>query len=75
VTRAHQPGSEPIDIPETIPNRLWNPSQHLLRQNPPPRSQFGSRRGCPRTGTARVACRLLATQDPPSMAWCGPSSR
>jgi hypothetical protein len=39
-----------------FPIRLWNPSQHLLRQNPPPRSQFGSRRGCRRTGTARVAC-------------------
>jgi hypothetical protein len=39
-----------------FPIRLWNPGQHLLRQNPPPRSQFGSRRGCRRTGTARVAC-------------------
>ena len=37
---AHQPGSEPIDIPETIPIRLWYPSQHLFRQNPLPRSQF-----------------------------------
>src|SRR5262249_12531256 len=34
-------------IPETIPNPVVVPSQHLLRQNPPPRSQFGSRRGCP----------------------------
>ena len=33
VIRAHQPGSEPIYIPETIPIRLY-PSQHLLRQNP-----------------------------------------
>jgi hypothetical protein len=30
-----------------FPIRSWYPSQHLLRQNPPPRSQFGSRRGCP----------------------------
>jgi hypothetical protein len=47
VIRAHQPGSEPIDIPRRFPIRSWYPSQHLLRQNPPPRSQFGSRRGCP----------------------------
>ena len=45
--RAHQPGSEPIDIPETIPNPIVVPKPHLLRQNPLPRSQFGSRRGCP----------------------------
>jgi hypothetical protein len=25
VTRAHQPGSEPIDIPETIPNPVVLP--------------------------------------------------
>jgi hypothetical protein len=30
-----------------FPIRSWYPSQHLLRQNPPPRSQFGTRRGCP----------------------------
>src|SRR5262249_30791768 len=30
-----------------FPIRSWYPSRHLLRQNPPPRSQFGSRRGCP----------------------------
>jgi hypothetical protein len=31
-----------------FPIRLWYLSQHLLRQNPPPRSQFGSRRRFPR---------------------------
>ena len=44
--RAHQPGSEPIDIPETIPNPV------LLRPNPLPRSQFGSRR----SGVSAAGC-------------------
>ena len=44
--RAHQPGSEPIDIPETIPNPVVVPKPtHPLRQNPLPRSQFGSGEG------------------------------
>ena len=37
--RAHQPGSEPIDFRRRFPIRSWY--QHLLRQNPLPRSQFG----------------------------------
>ena len=42
--------------------RLWYPSQHLLRQNPLPRSQFGSRRRFPsaasqRQTVVRLACR------------------
>src|SRR5262249_50274585 len=32
------------------------PKPILLRHNPPPRSQFGAPRRCPRTGTARGAC-------------------
>jgi hypothetical protein len=61
VIRAHQPGSEPID--RRFPIRLWYPSQHLLlRQNPLPRSQFGSRRRFPRAASqrktvVRLACR------------------
>ena len=41
--RAHQPGSEPIDIPETIPNPVVVPK--------PTRSQFGSRRRFPSATT------------------------
>ena len=37
----------PLISRRRFPIRSWYPSQHLLRQNPPPRSQFGSRRGCP----------------------------
>src|SRR6266511_1890367 len=32
---------------DACPIRLWYPSQHLLRQNPLPRSQFGSPRRFP----------------------------
>jgi len=48
VIRAHQPGSEPIDIPKTIPNPVVVPKPTPTPTEPaPPRSQFGSRRGCP----------------------------
>ena len=41
------PARNPSIFRRRFPIRSWYPSQHLLRQNPPPRSQFGSRRGCP----------------------------
>ncbi len=41
------PARNPSIFRRRFPIRLWYPSQHLLRQNPLPRSQFGSRRGCP----------------------------
>jgi hypothetical protein len=33
---AHQPGSEPIDIPETIPNPVVVPKPTPLREKPAP---------------------------------------
>jgi len=41
------PARNPSIFRRRFPIRLWYPNQHLLRQNPLPRSQFGSRRGCP----------------------------
>ena len=37
VTRAHQPGSEPIDIPETIPNPVVLPKPTPNPKEPAPR--------------------------------------
>jgi hypothetical protein len=42
------PARNPSIFQRRFPIRLWYPSQHLLRQNPLPRNQFGSRRGCPK---------------------------
>ena len=42
------PARNPSIFRRRFPIRLWYPSQHLLRQNPPPRSQFVSRRRFPR---------------------------
>jgi hypothetical protein len=50
VIRAHlpiNPARNPSTFRRRFPIRLWYPGQHLLRQNPLPRSQFGTRRGCP----------------------------
>jgi hypothetical protein len=41
------PARNPSIFRRRFPIRLWYPSQHLLRQNPLPRSQFGSRRRFP----------------------------
>jgi hypothetical protein len=37
VIRAHQPGSEPIDIPETIPNPVVLPKRTPNPQEPAPK--------------------------------------
>jgi hypothetical protein len=37
VIRAHQPGSEPIDIPETIPNPVVLPKPMPNPKEPAPR--------------------------------------
>jgi hypothetical protein len=37
VIRAHQPGSEPIDIPETIPNPVVVPKPTPIPTEPPPK--------------------------------------
>jgi hypothetical protein len=37
VIRAHQPGSEPIDIPETIPNPVVVPKPTPTRIEPAPK--------------------------------------
>ena len=42
--RAHQPGSQPIDIPEVIPNPAVVPKQNPLRKNPLPKSRSRFRR-------------------------------
>jgi hypothetical protein len=44
---------------------LWYPSQHLVRQNPFPRSQFGSRRRFPRAASQRQTVVRLAKARPP----------
>ena len=35
--RAHQPGSEPIDIPETIPNPVLVPKPTTIPTEPAPK--------------------------------------
>ena len=47
------PARNPSIFRRRFPIRLWYPSQHLLRQNPLPRSQFGSRRRFPRAASQR----------------------
>jgi hypothetical protein len=37
VIRAHQPGSEPIDIPETIPNPVVEPKPKPIPIEPAPK--------------------------------------
>ena len=49
--RAHQPGSEPIDIPETIPNPVVVPKPTPTPTEPAPRSQFAYRRRFPRAAS------------------------
>ena len=56
------PVRNPSIFRRRFPIRLWYPGQHLLRQNPLPRSQFGSRRRFPsgasqRQTVVRLACR------------------
>ena len=53
--RGHQPGSEPIDIPEQFPIRLCYRSPRLTRKNPLPGSQFVPQRRFPRGSTENPA--------------------
>jgi hypothetical protein len=54
VIRAHQPGSEPIDIPETIPNPVVVPKPTPTPTEPAPKEPVRIPERVP--GTARVAC-------------------
>ena len=51
--RAHQPGSEPIDIPETIPNPVVVPKPTPTPTEPAPKEPVRIPERVP--GTARVA--------------------
>ena len=56
------PARNPSIFRRRFPIQSWYPSQHLLRQNPLPRSQFGYRRRFPRAASqpqtvVRPACR------------------
>ena len=52
--RAHQPGSEPIDIPETIPNPVVVPKPATTPTEPAPKEPVQIPEKVP--GTARVVC-------------------
>jgi hypothetical protein len=52
VIRAHQPGSEPIDIPETIPNPVVVPKPTPTPTEPAPKEPVRIREKVP--GTARA---------------------
>jgi hypothetical protein len=54
VIRAHQPGSEPIDIPETIPNPVVVPKPTPTPTEPAPKEPVRTPERVP--GTARLAC-------------------
>ena len=49
------PARNPSIFRRQFPIRLWYPSQHLRRQNPLARSQFGSRRRFPDPAAAEAA--------------------
>jgi hypothetical protein len=50
------PARNPSIFRRRFPIRLWYPSQHLLRQNPLPRSPFGSPRRFPKAAAVASAC-------------------
>ena len=54
------PARNPSIFRRRFPIRLWYPGQHLLRQNPLPRSQFGSRRRFPSAASQRQTVVRLA---------------
>jgi hypothetical protein len=54
VIRVHQPGSEPIDIPETIPNPVVVPKPTPTPTEPAPKEPVRIPERVP--GTARVTC-------------------
>src|SRR5262249_40634006 len=63
------PARSPSIFRRRFPIRSWYPSQHLLRQNPLPRSQFEYRRRFPRAASqpqtvVRPACRGQRSRGP-----------
>ena len=60
--RAHQPGSEPIDIPETIPNPVVVPEPIPAPTEPAPKKPVRTPDKVP--GTARVVCSADGAGDP-----------
>jgi hypothetical protein len=69
------PARNPSIFRRQFPIRLWYPSQHLLRQNPLPRSQFGSRRRFPSAASQRQALVRLACRRQRRRGAARPSSR
>ena len=50
--RAHQPGSEPIDIPETIPNPVVVPKPTPTPTEPAPKEPVGLQKGSLKSASA-----------------------
>ena len=73
--RAHQPGSEPIDIPETIPNPAVVPKPATTPTEPAPKEPVRTPDKVP--GTARVACSADGAGDPIEVvgAWSDVTAR
>jgi hypothetical protein len=64
------PARNPSIFRRPFPIRSWYPSQHLLRQNLLPRSQFGSRRRLPRASQRQtVAIRRCSVEVPDNRQW------
>ena len=63
------PARNPSIFRRRFPIRLWYPSQHLLRQNPLPRSQFGSRRRFPKAASQRQTVVRLAPWTAKARSW------
>ena len=63
-------GQNPSIFRKPFPIRLWYPSQHLLRQNQLPRSQFGLQRRSPEVRKrARIGCKLGSRVKVKCSAW------
>ena len=73
--RAHQPGSEPIDIPETIPNPVVVPKPTPTPTEPAPKEPVRIPEKVP--GTARVAWARDGAGNPIEMvgAWSDVTAR
>ena len=68
--RAHQPGSEPIDIPETIPNPVVVPKPTPAPTEPAPKGQFGLQRRSPEVRKrTRIGCKLGSRVKVECSAW------
>jgi hypothetical protein len=78
VIRGHQPGSEPIDIPETIPNPVVVPKPTPTPTEPAPKEPVRIPEKVPYGVSTADSCtsgvpwtakaRSLPAPDPPSMA-------